>query len=302
MRSRFRARAHFPPGRIPALLRRPRLLIVGCGDIGARIVARLGARFRVTGLVASAEGARRTRAAGARAFLADLDRPLPRGRLPVPAPYVLFLAPTSPGGVRDERLRRALAAIRPLERRRMVYLSTTGVYGDRGGAWIDETARPAPSNGRSARRLEAERRARASAWRAAVLRVPGIYAADRLPLERLRSGLPAPIPEEDVYTNHIHADDLARACVLALMRGRAARVVNVVDDTELRMGEYLDLVADRFALARAPRMARAQLAAAVGAQRLSFLVESRRIRNGRMKRELRMRLMYPDVFAGVPSR
>ncbi len=287
----------------PTALGRPRLLVVGCGDLGLRLLALLRRRFRVFGVIASPARAAALRAAGAVPLVRDLDRDriAPLAGL---APRVLHLAPPSPQGAIDRRtigLQRALwRGARPAPGR-FVYLSTTAVYGDRGGARIDETARPAPVSGRGRRRLDAERRLRAGPWRAAVLRVPGIYAADRLPLARLQRGTPALLAADDVYTNHIHAHDLARACLLALLRAAPARVYNVVDHTELLLGDYLDRVADRFGLSRPPRWPRAQLRAVLPPLPYSFLAESRRLANRRLTRELRLRLRYPDVDAGLAA-
>jgi len=186
-------------------------------------------------------------------------------------------------------------------RARWVYVSTTGVYGDCGGAQFDETRAVQPANARAVRRVDAERRFRSpTAWRtadAALLRVPGIYAHDRLPIERLHKGLPALAPADDVYTNHIHADDLARIAWRAVLRGRAGRVVHAVDDTDLRMGDYFDRVADAFGLPRPPRVDRQTLTGLVTPMMLSFMSESRRLENRRLKRELGVRLRFPDVEA-----
>jgi len=279
----------------------PRLLIIGCGDIGLGIVARLQARFRVLGTVTSEASADRVRAAGAVPLLLDLDTGKGKTRIGALSRRVLVLAPTSPTGTQDQRVRRLLATLcRPADGpSTMVYISTSGVYGDRAGAWTCETTPPAPANERACRRLDAERRVRASAWRGAVLRVPGIYGPGRMPLERLRQGLPVPPPEQDIYTNHIHTKDLERACIAALFRANPARVYNIVDDTQLTLGQYLDRVADIAGLPRPPRANWEQVRSAVGAQRMSFMSESRRLRNARMKRELRLHLRYPDVAAGL---
>jgi nucleoside-diphosphate-sugar epimerase len=143
---------------------------------------------------------------------------------------------------------------------------------------------------------------RAFATTVTLLRIPGIYGMDRVggdPRERVRQGTPALRDEDDVYTNHIHADDLARACVAALYRGRPQRVVNASDDTELKMGDYFDLVADLFELPRPPRISREEAAQAMSPVRLSFMSESRRLRNARIKRELRFQFHYPTVREGL---
>jgi nucleoside-diphosphate-sugar epimerase len=187
----------------------------------------------------------------------------------------------------------------------VVYVSTSGVYGDCGGALIDETRLVAPQNARAARRVDAERVLRGWARRAhgrlAILRVPGIYAADRLPIKRLEQGTPALLPSEDVYTNHIHADDLAKIIALALFRARPARVYHAVDGGHLKMGDYFDTVADAFGLPRPPRLARAELQAQVSPMLLSFMSESRRLDNRRLRQELGVRLRHPDVALAVAA-
>jgi nucleoside-diphosphate-sugar epimerase len=209
----------------------------------------------------------------------------------------VHLAPPQSEGERDLRTRR-LTAILP-EGARLVYVSTTGVYGNCHGAHISETQATAPVNARARRRVDAEQVLRAwavrSGSRLSILRVPGIYAADRLPIERLQRGTPALLADDDVFTNHIHADDLARIIRLALSRGAAQRVVHAVDDSDLKMGDYFDLVADAHGLPRPPRLPRAQLAQQVTPMMLSFMSESRRLSNARLKHELGVRLRWPDV-------
>jgi nucleoside-diphosphate-sugar epimerase len=186
-----------------------------------------------------------------------------------------------------------------------VYLSTSGVYGDCGGARIDEVHAARPQSGRGKRRLDAEQRLQqfgeASGCAVSILRVPGIYARDRLPLERLRRGLPVLRASEDVYTNHIHADDLATICVTALERGGPNRVYHASDDSEIQMGDWYDLIADAFALTRAPRVSRVEATQVLGEATLSFMRESRRLDNGRLKRELGVRLRYPTVREGLAA-
>jgi nucleoside-diphosphate-sugar epimerase len=279
-------------------LGRPRLLIVGCGDVGLRIVARVHRRFRLLALTSSPERVAALRAAGAVPIVGNLDDRASLRRLRGLAPWLIHLAPPPNSGRTDPRTRRLAAALAGRAQRR-VYISTTGVYGDHGGAWIDETSRLAPANERAVRRIDAEVAMRAAG--ASVLRVPGIYAHDRLPLDRLRAGTPALRDEDDVHTNHIHADDLARVSLAALFRGAPGRVYNAVDDSQLKMGEYFDLVADRFGLPRPPRLPREQLKAAVSPMMYSFMTESRRLRNQRLRTELLVRLRYPTVAAALTA-
>ena len=285
---------------MPSLRKRtglPRLLILGCGDVGMRLLPLLRARFRVFAVTSQPARCAQLRAAGAVPIVANLDDRASLQRLAGLAHTVVHLAPPLSSGLLDRRTRN-LAAILP-EHARLVYVSTSGVYGDCGGATVAETRPVAPANARAKRRVDAEQVLRA--WGArrganvAILRVPGIYADDRLPLKRLREGTPALAADDDVYTNHIHADDLARIIERALWRGRPGRVYHASDDSELRMADYFDAVADAFALPRPPRLPRAALQQVVTPMLLSFMSESRRMDNTRIKRELGVRLRYPRV-------
>ncbi|KAF1042781.1 MAG: hypothetical protein GAK35_02529 [Herbaspirillum frisingense] len=275
----------------------PRVLILGCGDVGLRMLPLLLPRYRVLAVTSHPERRAELRAAGAIPIVADLDQPHTLARLARLAPTIVHLAPPQSDGRKDLRTRN-LAAILP-EGARLVYISTTGVYGDCGGERFDETRRVNPQNARAVRRVDAEgvlrAWARRSGARLSILRVPGIYAADRLPIERLHKGTPALAAADDVHTNHIHAGDLARAAVAALRRGAPNRIYHAVDDTELKMADYFDAVADAAGLARPPRLARAELERSVSPMLLSFMSESRRLDNRRLKQELEVRLVYPDV-------
>ncbi len=275
----------------------PRVLIVGCGDVGMRLLPLLRDRFRVFAVTSQPARRAELRVAGAIPIVADLDRPASLARLGRLASFIVHLAPPQSSGAIDRRTRH-LSAILP-EGATVVYVSTTGVYGDCGGAFFDETRPVRPRNERARRRVDAEQTlrqwARRSHSRLAILRVPGIYAEDRLPLERLAKGMPALLPAEDVHTSHIHADDLARIIAAAMFRLAPGRIYHAVDDTDLRMGEYFDLVADAFRLPRPPRLSRAALQQQVSPMMLSFMSESRRLANDRIKTELGVRLRYPDV-------
>ncbi|MES2048907.1 MAG: SDR family oxidoreductase [Pseudomonadota bacterium] len=284
-------------------LGKPRLLIVGCGDVGLRLLPLLRLHFRIFALTSQTERHAELRAAGAIPITANLDAPRSLTRLANLAPNIIHLAPPRSEGATDARTRN-LIAILP-DKSRLVYVSTSGVYGDCGGALFDETRPLHPSNPRAQRRVAAEMLLRAWAVRSqsnlAILRVPGIYAADRLPLERLRKGTPAMVAEDDVYTNHIHADDLANLIKLALFRAAPCRVYHAVDDSDLKMADYFDLVADSFHLPRVPRLPYVELVKQVSPMLLSFMSESRRMKNNRIKQELGARLIYPTVLQGIFS-
>jgi nucleoside-diphosphate-sugar epimerase len=288
-------------------LRRQRLLIVGCGDVGLRVARLLSGRMRVIALTSSPGRIAELRHASVRPLQGDLDRRATLSRLSGIADRVLHLAPPPTQGNTDPRtanLLRALAARSPPQC--IVYGSTSGVYGDCGGARIDETRATSPLSARARRRVDAERWLRAFGRRGTsrvnILRIPGIYALDRAggdPRDRLRRGDPLLLPDDDVYTNHIHADDLARACVAALFRGAPQRVYHTSDDTQLRMGEHFDRVAELAGLPKPPRISRAAAAAQMSPMQMSFMSESRRLSNHRLKQELKLRLRYPTVEAAL---
>jgi nucleoside-diphosphate-sugar epimerase len=287
--------------------RRPTLLIVGCGDVGQRVLRLLLPRWRVLALTSSPARLPALRALGAVPLLGDLDQPHTLGRLGGLADAVLHLAPPPGQGAGDPRTRSLLRALARGGRvRRLVYASTSGVYGDCGGERFDETRAVNATTDRARRRVDAEAQlrwfGRRTGARVTLLRIPGIYAADRPgghPSERLARGTPVLAASDDVYTNHIHADDLARACVAALHRGWPQRVLHASDDSELKMGDYFDLAADLCSLPRPRRITRVEAAQQLSPMLLSFMSESRRLDNRRLKRELRLRLLYPTVREGL---
>ena len=268
-----------------------KLLIAGYGDIARRAAPRLETHYQVQPL--------------SRRHGFDLDRPTTLTALPE-AVAILHCAPPPGTGTADTRTAHLFAALAKgrILPARVVYVSTSGVYGDCGGARVDELRAVRPQTDRARRRVDAEcQLARWCSERGVVLvilRVPGIYAADRLPLERLRVGTPALRAEDDVYTNHVHADDLAAIAVSALGEGAPAGIYNASDDSEIRMGDWFDLVAERAGLPRPPRIARSEAAGRLAPELLSFMSESRRLANRRMKEGLGVRLQYPTVFEGVP--
>lgn len=300
-------------GALPARFRRERVLIIGCGDVGTRAARLLdpARRVRVMALTSSPERVPALRQIGITPLQGTLDDARALRRLAGVATRVLHLAPPPSGETPDWRIDpRTRALVRALVQRSLpaalVYGSTSGVYGDAQGGWVSEATPARPLTPRAWRRVDAENAVhwlgRATGVRTTVLRIPGIYAPDRpggTPRDRLQRGTPVLRAEDDVYTNHIHAEDLARACVLALWRGRMQRNVNVVDDTELKMGDYFDFAADLYGLPRPRRVARDTAADELPLSLLSFMGESRRLRNQRMKQELRLRLRYPSVAEGL---
>ncbi|OLP05942.1 NAD-dependent epimerase/dehydratase family protein [Rhodoferax antarcticus ANT.BR] len=294
---------------MPARFRRERLLLVGCGDIGLRVAALLRPRARLLALTSSPARVPELRACGITALHGNLDEPASLRRLSGLANRVVHLAPPPEGNDGDPRtkaLTRALRLRSPPQS--FVYGSTSGVYGDLQGGVATETRAANPYTSRARRRIDAENRVRhfgrATGVRSAILRIPGIYAPNRVggtPRERLLRGTPMLCAADDVYTNHIHADDLARTCVAALWRGAPQRIYNTNDDSCQKMGEYFEMAADLYGLARPQRLTRAEAQQRLPLALLSFMSESRRMDNARLKKELRLKLRYPTVAQGLVS-
>lgn len=273
-------------------------LIIGCGDIGLRVARRLRALGReVTGVVQSGQSAQSLSGHGIAAAAVDLDG----GSLALPAAALLFYFAPPPGaGIADPRLRRTLRALGG-GATRIVYISTSGVYGDCGGRWIDEDEPPRPVSDRARRRLDAERALAEWGGDHVILRVPGIYGPGRLPAARLRQGLPVVCAAESPYSNRIHADDLAAAALHAAARGRRGAAYNISDGQPTTMADYFTRCAALLGLPAPPQVTLAEARRVFTPAMWSFMEESKRLRNRRMVDELGFAPRYPDLAAGLPS-
>ena len=279
---------------------KPRILIVGCGDIGLRVAKQLCRNYRVFALTSQQSRFSELRGLGITPILGDLDKPETLWRLSGLAETVIHLAPPQNIGHRDSRTRNLtrILAQGPASLSRLIYVSTTGVYGDHKGGRVSEITPVNPQSERAKRRVDAERVLRlwgpANGVAVTILRVPGIYAANRLPVDRLQTRTPALIPDEDAYSNHIQSDDLARLVCAAVYHGKPQRIINTCDGSETKMGDYFDEVADAFGLERPARMPAAELQKIVSPMLWSFMRESRRVTNTRLP-ELKTPLRYPSV-------
>ena len=276
-----------------------RLLIIGSGYIARRTIPLLAGHYRIYALIRNDAHKAGLRAQGVTPVSGDLDDRAKLSRIAGLADVVLHLAPPDAGEC-DTRTRHLLAALsKSVSPRRIIYISTSGVYGDCSGTRVSETRPLNPQSARARRRVDAELQIRQWASRngakASILRVPGIYAEDRMPLDRLRISMPSIVADEDSYTNHIHADDLVRIIIAALRHGKPNRVYHASDDSRMKMGDYLDAVADAHRLRHPPRVTRAKAQRMLPDSLLSFLNESRQLNNERMKKELKVKLGYPTV-------
>ena len=300
-----------------------RILIVGTGDIALRVARLLGTRYHLYGLIRNPAYMPKLREAGITPLLGDLDDRHSLRRVTGLADIVLHFAPPPVAErissatvttinnkkrttLQDSRTRNLLSALScgrlP---QRLIYISTSGVYGDCKSELVAETRPINAHNPRAKLRVDAENQirhwAKKNGVHASILRVPGIYAEDRLPVERLKKGTPAIIAAEDGYTNHIHAEDLARSVLAALRHGKPNRIYHTVDDSRMKMGDYFDAVADACNLPHPPRISRGEAQTVLSPMLLSFMNESRRLLNTRMKQELRVVMRYPTVADTLKS-
>jgi len=281
------------------------VLIAGCGDIGQRVAQRYRAQdICVRGLARSEAGVARLRAAGIEPVFGDLADRVTLKDLPTSAAVIFYFAPPPTQGERDPLIQNFLAAIDPARRpAKLVLISTTAVYGDCQGAWITEAQAVEPQTARGQRRLDAENTLRHWAQKTGVpfviLRVGGIYGPGRLPVTRLEKGLPILQPADSPYTNRIHQDDLAQVCIAAAEKGVPGEVYNIADGHPGTMSQYFIDVAKALGLPLPPIVSRAEAEKVMSAGMLSYLRESRRLDNRKMREELAIELRYPDLTAGL---
>lgn len=284
-----------------------RVLIVGCGDIGRRLARRWGEEgVPVSALARSSRSARRLEELRIAPIPGDLDEPETLAGLPTKGALTYYLAPPPGGGDSDPRVKAFLGSIpRREEPEKIVYMSTTAVYGDLRGGWATEETPTAPRTARGRRRLDAENAF--LAWGrernvpVVILRVAGIYGPGRLPIEKVRGGAPVLLDSESPYSNRIHSEDLARICVAAGRRGRGGAVYNVSDGRPGTIAEYYCAVADRLGVPHPPKVTMSEARRAMSGEMLSYLSESKRIDNRKLLAELRIALLYPTLESGLAA-
>lgn len=281
------------------------IFIVGSGDIGSLLAGKWRDRgVKVIALFRSAASKLRLQGLGIESVYGDLDDPASLTGLPLADTILYYLAPPPPKGDSDPRMHHFLAALSAGEApRRIVYISTSGVYGDTGGEWVTEETPPNPQSGRGRRRLDAETALRAfgrtNSVAVIILRVGGIYGPGRLPLERLQKQLPVLNEAECGYTNRIHAEDLVTILIAAAEKGRADNIYNVSDGHPGNMTQYFNAVADALGLPHPPSLTMSEARLQLSEAMLSYLTESRRMDNRKLLREFGIHLRYPDLASGL---
>jgi nucleoside-diphosphate-sugar epimerase len=283
------------------------ILIIGCGDIGVRVARLEQSRGKVVaGLVRNDAGVERLRGYDITPVMGDLDDPDSLTALPSAGALLYYFAPPPGGGPWDTRMRNFCAAIGPDQSpARVIYISTSGVYGDCGGAWVTEETPVNAQTSRARRRLDAETVLCEWGGRldvpVVILRVTGIYGPGRLPLVRLREGHPVLHEEESPPTNRIHADDLAAGCIAAAEKGDPGEIFNVSDGHPGTMSQFFNTVAELLGLPRPPRVTMAEARRVMTPMMLSYLTETRRMDNRRMVERLEVTLRYPDLESGLKN-
>ncbi|HLQ86564.1 MAG TPA: SDR family oxidoreductase [Salinisphaeraceae bacterium] len=273
-------------------------LIIGCGDTGIRVAARaVAAGDLVTGVVRTAASGMQVRAVGAHSLICDLDAELP----PLPAcERLLYFAPPPRKGDSDPRLQQVLDALGTAPRF-VVYISTTGVYGDCGGAWIDEEQALAPATARARRRVAAEQQLLAWCKHAVILRTPGIYGPGRLPLAAIRAGQPILSDAASGWTNRVHVDDLAAIAWQAGQQHWPHAIYHASDGQPTRMSRFYDTLAAMLALPAPPRVDWAAAQQQFSRTRLSFLRASRRLSNARLRQDFGYQFKFVDFRDGLAA-
>jgi nucleoside-diphosphate-sugar epimerase len=281
-------------------------LIFGCGYLGRRVASRRQQDGReCLGVVRTQTSREQLQEQGIGAIQADLDAAdLPQ--LPLRNSTLFYFIPPPKSGDRDSRVQRLISEFaRQGNPRRIVYLGTTGVYGDCQGAWVSEEHPVNPVVPRARRRWDAESRfrdwSRGSGGELVILRVAGIYGPGKLPLERLRKGLPLVRAEESPWTNRIHISDLVQVCIAAMERGADGEVYNASDGVPGTMIDYFTRIADLAGLPPPPAISLAQAEEQLSAGMLSYMHESRRLDNRKIRDGLGIRLEYPTLEQGLAS-
>ncbi len=281
-------------------------IIIGCGDIGIRVGQQLLQQCRITGIVRSKKSAEKLISYGFNAAIFDLDQPASALPAILSDSLIFYFSPPTENGEQDLRMKNFLAALgsSPANPTRIIYISTTAVYADSKGGWINEQTPTQPSNSRGKRRLDAEQQLidfqHQRPVNISILRVSGIYSANRLPFRQIKANQPILQLEIAPFSNRIHADDLANICIAAAFKPtKSVAIFNVSDGNPGSISQYFKTVALAFNLQPPPEISWKAAQQMLSPGMLSYLCESKRIDNRLIKRELGVTLCYPTLASGL---
>lgn len=287
------------------------IVIVGCGDIGKRVAKIWKNQGKsVFGAVRSEENLNSLRQQHIHAISVDLDDAKSLGEFAgklTQESLLYYFAPPPATGVEDTRMRHFLESLDPHNLpKHIIYISTSGVYGDQQGQTINEDTLANPQVDRAKRRYHAEQLlleygVEHISLAITILRVGGIYGPGRLPLQRLKDQTPMLHENLSPQTNRIHADDLAQVCVAAATEKAAGEIYNVSDGTNSNMTEYFNTIADFCDLPPPPLVDWDEAEKTISKGMLSYLKESRRMDNSKMLNDLEIELKYPTLKDGLKS-
>ncbi len=278
-----------------------RLFIFGLGYSGLEIAKLARAQgWDVAGTCTTAEKAERLRASGIEAHQFDGTAALPAATLANASHVLCTIAPKETG---DPALGTCCAL---LERATWLgYLSTTGVYGDHGGGWVDEATPAKPGQARSIERLAAEQAwrdlARQTGATLDILRLPGIYGPGRSAIDQVKAGTARRIDKPGQFFSRIHVEDIANAALAAMARTDGEALWNVADDLPAPNSEVIAYAFELLGKPVPPAIPWEQAAPAMSPMARSFYMESRRVRNDRLKRDLGVVLRYPTYREGLKA-
>ena len=285
-------------------------VVFGCGDIGRRTVKWLLSSGvdaeNVYAYVNTSKSAELCARMKVIALTVDLDKTIRDVSLCHEADLYYTVPPQKSGDL-DQRSRALLENWQDnkITPKKVVLISTTGVYGDCDGQWVDESTPINPHSARAKRRCDSEevwlKWGRSNKVPVIVLRVPGIYSFSRLPRQRLIKRTPVVNPQECGFTNRIHADDLAQVCVKAMELGVGGEVFNVTDGTPGKISEYLQAAAHVLGMEPLPQISMREAHKVLSAGMLSYLGESRKISNKKMLEDLDVVLNFPDMLQGIKA-
>ena len=278
------------------------LLIIGCGYTGCELARRAHSQgIPVWGTTRSEARVETIQGSGAEPLIFEAGKtPLPEMLREKVDTVVDTVGPPWSGEPDSTGL--ILEALEEFSISRFVYLSSTSVYGDCGGEWVDEDTPCTPTGPAGKRRVAVEELLQTHQNRlpTIIARLPGIYGPGRSVLERIRTGRFRMVGEEGPFSNRIHVEDLASALWALCLRGRVGETYLLTDDEPQRLRVVSQYAADLLGVDLPAPLEMEYARETIPASSLSMLTDSKRLSNKKMKRELGIALRYPTYREGLP--